>query len=148
MLESGAFLDETSHVQRQGDDSVLGDSYVSIDKFVCVFYCMPPSTFWKAKMHVISTFFLKSPLGSGANQKKNRRASGKILCLPIFCLFSVLCQACVEGCRNRLLVELLADDAEFHHAVADLLVPVLRDVRVLGEDFLLLFRACGGNPLS
>ncbi len=32
--------------------------------------CILLSTFWKAKMHVISTFFLKSPLGSGANQKK------------------------------------------------------------------------------
>ena len=110
--------------------------------------CILLSTFWKAKMHVISTFFFEKPSWVWRESKKNRRAFGKILCLPIFCLFSFLCQACVEGCRNRLLVKLLADDAELYHAVADLLVPVLRDVRVLGEDFLLLFRACGGNPLS
>ena len=70
MLESGAFLDETSHVQRQGDDSVLGDSYVSIDKFVCVFYMYTVINILESKNACHFNIFFEKPSGFWRESKK------------------------------------------------------------------------------
>ena len=44
-----------------------------------------------------------------------------------------VCQAGVEEGRDELLVEVLADEDEFLHAVAELFIPIATEARILLE---------------
>ena len=44
-----------------------------------------------------------------------------------------VCQAGVEEGRDELLVEVLSDEDEFLHAVAELFIPIATEARILLE---------------
>ena len=60
----------------------------------------------------------------------------------------LICQAGVEEGRDELLVEMLADEDEFLHAVAELVIPITTKARVLGHELLEFVFGHRGVPLT
>ena len=66
----------------------------------------------------------------------------------LHCILISVCQTVVEKAGNELLVEVLADEDEFLHTVANLLVPVTTKARVLLHKLLQLILWHGSIPLA
>ena len=59
-----------------------------------------------------------------------------------------VCQAGVEEGRDELLVEVLADEDKFLHAVAELFIPIATEAWILLHELLKLVLGHRGVPLA
>ena len=59
-----------------------------------------------------------------------------------------VCQAVIEKAGDEVLVEILADEDELLHAVAELLVPVATEAGITFHELLQLILGHGGIPLA